>query len=323
MVPTMREACYIGIDTSNYTTSVAVANERGDIIANLKAPLPVKEGERGLRQSDAVFAHTKNLPLLLDRLRDSIKALRPVAVCYSQKPRNAKDSYMPCFLSGAVAAHAIAAALDIPIYTCSHQEGHVMAALYGAGVLEALSDKPFGAFHVSGGTTEALFVTPAEDALDIRLLGGSADLHAGQAIDRIGVAMGLPFPCGPHLEVLARENTKKIPKPRICVSGLTCHLSGLENLALKLLADTGDKPLVAAYVLRFISDTLFAMAKHVREKNPDLPLVFGGGVMSNRIIAAELTAKLGQDVYFSAPAFSADNAAGVALLCRKKAKVLQ
>ena len=322
-MPTMREACYIGIDTSNYTTSVAVANERGDIVANLKAPLPVKEGGRGLRQSDAVFAHTKNLPLLLDRLRDSIKALRPVAVCYSQKPRNAKDSYMPCFLSGAVAAHAIAAALDIPIYTCSHQEGHVMAALYGAGALEALSDKPFGAFHVSGGTTEALFVTPAEDALDIRLLGGSADLHAGQAIDRIGVAMGLPFPCGPHLEALANENTKKIPKPRICVSELTCHLSGLENLALKLLADTGDKPLVAAYVLRFISDTLFAMAKHVREKNPDLPLVFGGGVMSNRIIAAELTAKLGRDVYFSTPAFSADNAAGVALLCCKKAKVLQ
>ncbi|MBQ3057158.1 MAG: peptidase M22, partial [Clostridia bacterium] len=131
MVPTMREACYIGIDTSNYTTSVAVANERGDIIANLKTPLPVKEGERGLRQSDAVFAHTKNLPSLLDGLRDSIKGLSPLAVCYSQKPRNAKDTYMPCFLSGAVEAHAIAAALDIPIYTCSHQEGHVMAALYG------------------------------------------------------------------------------------------------------------------------------------------------------------------------------------------------
>ena len=130
-------------------------------------------------------------------------------------------------------------------------------------------------------------------------------------------------PCGPHLEVLAKENTKKIPKPRICVSEITCHLSGLENLALKLLADTGDKPLVAAYVLRFISETLFAMAKHMRAESPALPLVFGGGVMSNRIIAAELTAKLGRDVYFSAPAFSADNAAGVALLCRKKAKILQ
>lgn len=318
-MPMMREACYIGIDTSNYTTSVAVADERGEIVANLKEPLPVKEGERGLRQSDAVFAHTKNLPLLLDRLRDSIKAMRPVAVCYSQKPRNAEDSYMPCFLSGAVAAHAIAAALDIPIYTCSHQEGHVMAALYSSGAEKLLSQKEFGAFHVSGGTTEVLYVTPCEATLHTHLLGGSADLHAGQAIDRIGVAMGLSFPCGPQLEVLAGENTKKLPRPRISVRDATCHLSGLENLALKLYAEEGDKSLTAAYVLRFISDTLFSMAKHVRTLYPALSLVFSGGVMSNRMIAAELTSKLGHDVYFAAPAFSADNAAGVALLCRKKA----
>ncbi len=314
----MREACYIGIDTSNYTTSVAVANEAGEIVANLKAPLPVKEGARGLRQSDAVFAHTKNLPELLDRLRDEIGSYRPVAVAYSERPRDAEGSYMPCFLSGAVAAHAIAAVLDIPLFTCSHQAGHVMAALYGAGALAKLSDKPFGAFHVSGGTTELLHVTPREGALDIRLLGGSADLHAGQAIDRIGVAMGLSFPCGPHLEVLANENTKKIPKPHVSVSGAICHLSGLENLALKLYADTGDRALTAAYVLRFISETLFLMAKHVREEYKELPLLFAGGVMSNRLIAAELENRLGKDVYFAAPAFSADNAAGVALLCRQK-----
>ncbi|MBR7112435.1 MAG: peptidase M22 [Clostridia bacterium] len=314
----MLESCYIGIDTSNYTTSVAVANEAGEIIANLKSPLPVKEGGRGLRQSDAVFAHTKNLPGLLDRLAEVLKGYRPAGVAYSCRPRDAEDSYMPCFLTGAVAAHAVAAALDIPIETCSHQAGHVMAALYGAGATSALSGRPFGAFHVSGGTTEALLVTPYEDGFGIRLLGGSADLHAGQAVDRIGVKMGLAFPCGPHLELLAKENTKKIPKPRISVSGLTCHLSGLENLALKLLSDTGDKPLVAAFVLRFIADTLYAMAQEIRREHPGMPLLFGGGVMSNRMIAQDLTARLGKDVYFSAPQFSADNAAGVALLCRKK-----
>ena len=132
--------------------------------------------------------------------------------------------------------------------------------------------------------------------------------------------MGLPFPCGPHLEALAKENTARIPKPRISVSGTTCHLSGLENLALKLLADTGDKPLVAAFVLRFISDTLCAMAKEARLRYPALPLVFAGGVMSNRIIAEELGKRLGANVYFAEPQFSADNAAGVALLCRAKAK---
>lgn len=314
----MRECCYIGIDTSNYTTSVAVANAYGEIVANLKAPLPVKPGERGLRQSDAVFAHTKNLPTLLDGLRAVIREYTPAAVCFSESPRDAEGSYMPCFLSGAVAAHAIAAALELPLFTCSHQSGHVMAALYSSGALSDLQGKEFGAFHVSGGTTEMLYVTPTETDFAVKQIGGSADLHAGQAIDRIGVKMGFSFPCGPALEQLALQNNKKIPKPRISVNGGICHLSGLENLALKLLEAEQDAPLTAAFVLRFLSDTLLAMAKHLRAEHPALPIVFAGGVMSNRIIAGELKKALGDGVYFAAPAFSADNAAGVALLGRAK-----
>lgn len=167
-VQKMSKPCYIGIDTSNYTTSVAVADERGEIVANLKAPLPVKAGERGLRQSDAVFAHTKNLPALLERLRDTVRGYSPVAVCYSAQPRDAENSYMPCFLSGAVAAHAIGAALDIPVFTCSHQQGHLMAAMYSSGAATALADRPFGAFHVSGGTTDMLLVTPNGKELTVK-----------------------------------------------------------------------------------------------------------------------------------------------------------
>ena len=314
----MRECCYIGIDTSNYTTSVAVANACGEIVANLKAPLPVKAGERGLRQSDAVFAHTKNLPALLDELRAVIGEYSPAAVCFSERPRDAEGSYMPCFLSGAVAAHAIAAACEIPLFRCSHQSGHVMAALYSSGALSALRGKEFGAFHVSGGTTEMLYVTPTETDFAVRQIGGSADLHAGQAIDRIGVRMGLSFPCGPALEQLALKNSKKVPKPRISVKDGVCNLSGLENLSLKLFEAEQDAPLTAAFVLRFLCDTLLAMAKHLRASNPTLPIVFAGGVMSNQIIAAELKKALGEGVYFAAPAFSADNAAGVALLGRAK-----
>lgn len=315
----MREACYIGIDTSNYTTSVAAVGASGEVLVNLKAPLPVKAGERGLRQSDAVFAHTKNLPPLLDALRDAIGEYTPLAVCYSDKPRDEKDSYMPCFLSGAVAAHAIAAPLHIPVFTCSHQEGHLMAALYSSGALVPLKDKSFGAFHVSGGTTDMLYVTGGEDGFSVRSVGGSADLHAGQAVDRIGVKMGLSFPCGPALEALALQNERPVPRPRVSVSGGVCHLSGLENLATALYEKSGDAPLTAAFVLSFLFETLHRMARHLRSEDPHLPLVFAGGVMSNRIIAKEMREALGRDVYFAEPAFSADNAAGVALLCREKA----
>ena len=315
----MAEKCYIGVDTSNYTTSLALANECGEVIANLKLPLPVKPGERGLRQSDAVFAHVKNLPQLLPQLQELLRGREPVAVGVSVRPRDAENSYMPCFLTGEVAANALAAARDLPVYRFSHQSGHLMAALYSSGATEALSGRSFGAFHVSGGTTEMLLVHPRGTDFEVSLLGGTQDLHAGQVVDRIGVALGLSFPCGPALEKLAATNTKKIPKPRISVREGKCNLSGLENLALALYQQSNDAALTAAFVLRFIEETLYKMSAWLRETNGDLPILFSGGVMSNRIIAAGLKSRLGE-VYFAEPAFSADNAAGIALLCRARAK---
>lgn len=315
----MAERCYIGIDTSNYTTSLAIANEGGEVIANLKLLLPVKEGGRGLRQSEAVFAHIKNLPQLLPQLETALAGYEPVAIGVSVRPRDAEGSYMPCFLVGEVVAEAIAAVLHLPIYRVSHQSGHLMAALYSSGSTDALIGRSFGAFHVSGGTTEMLLVHPKDLDFSVELVGGSADLHAGQAVDRIGVALGLSFPCGPALEALAMANTKKIPKPRISVKEGTCNLSGLENLALALYRKTEDKALTAAFVLEFLTQTLATMSRWLRLEHTELPLLFAGGVMSNQIIAKGLRQQLGDGVYFAQPAFSADNAAGVALLCRARA----
>ncbi|MBE6690833.1 MAG: peptidase M22 [Ruminococcaceae bacterium] len=314
----MADKCYVGIDTSNYTTSLAVADENGEVIANLKLPLPVKEGGRGLRQSEAVFAHVKNLPRLMPQLGEIIRDRTVMAVGVSVRPRDAEDSYMPCFLTGEVAAASLAASEGLPIHRFSHQNGHLMAALYSSGATEALAGRTFGAFHVSGGTTELLLVRPNGTDFTVELLGGSADLHAGQAVDRIGVALGLSFPCGPALERLAATNTARIPRPRISVREGVCNLSGLENLALELYKKSGDKALTAAFVLRFLSETLGKMAEWLREQHGELPILFSGGVMSNRIIAAELRERLG-NVYFAEPAFSADNAAGIALLCRARA----
>ena len=316
----MPESCYVGIDTSNYTTSVALCDARGEIVANLKLPLSVKEGDRGLRQSDAVFAHVKNLPVLMRELGVLLKDYEVRGIGVSARPRDAEGSYMPCFLTGAVAASALAAGLDVPVCHFSHQSGHLMAALYSSGEADALLRGRFGAFHVSGGTTEMLLVNPESAGFSVELLGGSVDLHAGQAVDRIGVALGLSFPCGPALEKLAMMNEKKIPKPRISVRDGSCNLSGLENLALDLYHKTNDKALTSAFVLRFLTKTLAEMAKWLREMHGELPILFSGGVMSNQIIAKELREALG-NVYFAKPAFSADNAAGIALLCR--AQLLQ
>lgn len=312
--------CYVGFDTSNYTTSAAICSADGRVLANLKIPLPVKEGQVGLRQSDAVFAHTKNLPTLTERLGEELKknGLRPVGVGVSTRPRSVEGSYMPCFLAGKAAAHAFAAAADVPVREFAHQDGHVMAALYSCGQWERLRSSPFIAFHVSGGTTEALLAEPCEEGFRLTLVGETDDVNGGQLIDRIGVAMGLSFPCGVEMEKLATAYEGKIYRHPVCVREGRCSLSGAENIARRLLAETENREAVAAFVFDFLCRTLLAMGEQLEAKHGKLSMIFAGGVMSNQWMRKRLSARF--DASFAEPAFSADNAAGIALLCREALK---
>ena len=316
---TDKKKCVVAFDTSNYTTSIALCDIDGRVVANLKAPLPVKSGERGLRQSDAVFAHTKNLPELCKRLARELEDYEPIAVGVSATPRRAEGSYMPCFLCGIAAAEAFAASRALRVYQTSHQHGHVMAAAYSSGESDRLLGGRFLAFHVSGGTTEALLVTPNKDKsdFDIELVGETKDINAGQAIDRVGVMMGLAFPCGRELEKLAASFEGKIEKRRICVSEGSCSLSGVENIATKMYKDTEDKQAVAAFVFDFICRTLREMTDQILEKYGEMPVLYAGGVMSNKLMRSALAKD--RDAHFAEAEFSADNAAGVALLARLRA----
>lgn len=326
--PQAATPCWVGFDTSNYTTSVAacIRGKDGEIvvIANEKAPLPVASGARGLRQSEAVFAHVKNLPPLLQRLKGLLAdgGYRVVAVGVSATPRDAEDSYMPCFLTGVAAAESFGVGGGVPVRRFSHQSGHIMAALYSSGALAQGSPltEELLAFHVSGGTTEAVLARPRKGGFEVELRGFGADLHAGQVIDRVGVMMGLDFPCGRALEALAVENTRPLPPVKTCVREGVCHLSGLENQAATLWKQTAHPPLVAAYTLTAIAKTLRGMtdqlqAARASEGEAPLPVLYAGGVMSNRFIRPLLTKGASWEVYFSEPAFSADNAAGIAILC--------
>ena len=308
------EKVILGIDTSNYTTSVAILSLDGKLIANLKRPLQVKAGERGLRQSDALFLHTVNLPTLMAESKELLQGSVPVAIGVSERPRNVEGSYMPCFLAGVSAAEASAAVTHLPFYKFSHQCGHIMAAVFSSSRYDLL-DGEFAAFHISGGTTELVRVKPTDSGFETELFGGTADLNAGQVIDRIGVLMDLPFPAGVHLEKLALENTKKVPKKAISASGMTVNLSGLENLAAKLYRETDDKSLVAAFVLDFIGRSIVAMSSAYEEKFGKTTFVYAGGVMCNSIIRKMLEEKF--DAVFAEPALSADNAVGIAELTRR------
>lgn len=301
----------LAIDTSNYTTSVAILDLSGELVANLKLPLKVSEGARGLRQSDALFSHTVNLPIIMRIAEKFLVGKEISAIGVSDKPRNVEGSYMPCFLAGVASAESISSIGKIPLYRFSHQCGHIMAALYSSGAMHLL-EKEFAAFHISGGTTDLVRVTPDTQGFKTELLGGTLDLNAGQLIDRIGVYMGLDFPAGPEMEKLALLNDKKIPSRKVRLNELSVNLSGIENLAIKLFDETKDKILCSAFVFDCVSRALIAISQEYQKRYGKCDFVYAGGVMSNSIIKDALRIRFSS--YFAEPSMSADNAVGIAAL---------
>ena len=310
----MNEVCFLGFDTSNYTTSAAIVDGEDRVIANLKQPLSVADGEHGLRQSDAVFQHVKNLPLLAERLAPFLAGKTLLAVGVSERPRDRDGSYMPCFLAGVAAATNAAAVAGLPLYRFSHQSGHLTAAIVSARRPD-LFDRPFYAYHVSGGTTELLAVEPGENGFSSDIVGGTRDLNAGQAIDRIGVALGVPFPAGPGLEKLALSYSGKIPRKKPAVSDGYVNLSGLENLALGLYRETNDKERVAAFVFSYLSEAIVTMTEQVFERSGARELLCAGGVMSSTILKDAIAKRFAAS--FAEPALSSDNAVGIAALAAR------
>lgn len=308
---------FIGIDTSNYTTSLCLVCD-GKVVANVRQLLPVKQGEKGLRQSDAVFLHTKALPLLSAELFSEydISDGRLCAVGVSSKPRDAENSYMPCFLAGISYASAIAHSNKIPIYEFSHQSGHISAAVYSSGQNEEIFENTkFISFHVSGGTTEALLTEFDGETYRCEICGGTNDASCGQMIDRAGVKMGMAFPCGKELDKLSENSSKKL-KPVVSMKDAYFSMSGLENKVEFFMKSGEEYSDIAAFLFESIASALEKSSLHLRKVYGNLPIIYAGGVMSNSIIRERLSALDG--TYFASVELSSDNACGTALLAYKK-----
>lgn len=303
----------LGVDTSNYATSLAVFDTAGEVVCAKKRFLPVKPGQLGLRQSDALFHHTTALPEMLQELAQEVDLTRIEAVGVSQKPRPAEGSYMPCFLAGVNAATAFAAARDIPLIHTTHQQGHAAAALFAAKGPEFFDQKVL-LFHISGGTTDLLL---CDQVRQITQLGTSTDLYAGQAVDRVGVKLGFAFPAGAEVSRLAAECQEEI-RPKSSVRGMECSLSGLENQCNALLAAGKSPAYVCRYCLLCVADTVVRMTKAAQKQYPGLPVVCAGGVMSSDVIREWVQQRLPQ-VHFVPGLYSSDNAMGVAILAAREA----
>ena len=304
----------IGFDTSCYTTSVAAATPDGHLVCSCRKLLPVETGERGLRQSDAVFLHIKQLPDLVRQVSDKIKGYETVLVCASTKPRKDEDSYMPVFAVGKTMALSLSSMLNVPFVETDHQHGHFTAAAYESGINTA---KPYLAVHLSGGTTDLVLI----DGDKFELLGTSLDLHAGQLVDRTGVAMGLKFPAGPELEKLAVNGTAKALIPAsITKDGLSCHFSGAEAACVRMLADHRiPETDIAAEVYDCLARTVSRMILNGMSNTGISQILLAGGVSSSALFRSMVNQRIRKanytaSVYFGHPEYSGDNAAGVALI---------
>ena len=309
----MREVI-LGIDTSNYRTSVAAVTTEGEILLDLRQLLPVEPGKRGLRQSDAVYLHLKQLTAMSGEIRAKLEECRIICVCASMTPRNRADSYMPVFEAGSTTGQLIAASLNVPFLPTDHQCGHIRAARAGTP-LEAKTD--FLALHLSGGTTDLLAVRGNE----INEIGGSADLHAGQLVDRIGVMMGLKFPAGPELEQLAEKGSSHaLIGCSMEKNGLICHFSGAETKALGWIQSGSiGREDIACEIFDLLARTIARMLQAGKNESGLEDALLCGGVASSALFRGMLLERLNRNrtgirVFFGDPMYCGDNATGAALI---------
>ena len=312
----MKTGVHFGIDTSNYTTSAAAVTVAGEVYY-AKRPLQVALGDRGLRQSDALFCHTRDLREVIDEVLSQVRNhhgdFNLLSVGVSDRPRRVPGSYMPCFLAGVNAAAAAASLSQVPLFLFSHQEGHLEAARYGAALENnAIGSPRFLAFHLSGGTTELLLAEEDGAHYRVRLLAQALDLTCGQFLDRCGVKLGLSFPAGAELEKLALsgEYKKKIHIP-IKEDGI--NLSGFENQFDRLLSEGESRENLARFAFSVVIRAVSSLLDHFGQE--DLPVLFSGGVASSVLLHQAFN---GERCHFSPPQFCSDNAIGTALLARKE-----
>ncbi|MBR3146731.1 MAG: hypothetical protein IKF54_01150 [Eubacterium sp.] len=315
----MNEQVVIAFDTSNYTTSAAAADRNGNIVSDHRILLKVREGERGLRQQEALFQHVNGLPEVVSKVMDDIHGCTIAAAACSVRPRPVEGSYMPCFNAGWSEASVLASTLGVPLYEFSHQEGHVAAAEHGTE-LEGRNDYIF--FHLSGGTTEAAELPGYEIA------GRTLDISFGQLIDRTGVMLGISFPCGRTLDSLAMsyEGDGKYVLPKIKVRDGDVNLSGVEAACLRLITETEDsdqgtdRALLAKTLFDRTAEALADMTVSVSRKTGKKDFLFAGGVSSSIYIRNKLKELIpeGINVFFGEPELCRDNAAGIAILGGRK-----
>lgn len=319
---------FLGIDTSNYKTSISVVDENCNIIFNRSEYLDVKLGEKGLRQSEAFFKHSNRLPEFVADVFSSVNPSDISAIGVSTRPRRVDGSYMPCFLAGHNLAKELSSALSIPVYEYSHQEGHAAAVM--SEYPDLFHEKTL-LFHLSGGTTEYLVCTPDAEGFSLEIVGGTKDISYGQLLDRIGVILGKQFPSGKYLDEIAlKYDESSIDRDKLIeikqlvtkpvISDCSFNLSGLETKLTRYIntnTNKEDVDLIIGRLFIIISNMLLDSADELSNRYGISKVLMAGGVASSASIRKLISKDAhSESIIFCNPELSGDNAVGVAILAK-------
>ncbi len=307
---------YLGLDTSNYVTSVAIVKkdpgQEPFLLQESRMPLKVIKGGKGLRQSEALFQHVQNMPLLWEEIFTNAASIKIICVAASVRPRPVEGSYMPVFNVGESFGRSTASLLNIPFIGVSHQENHVEA-----GCWSSRCEVPhFLALHLSGGTTELMEVVRSQGKdMQIQLLGGTSDLNAGQFVDRVGVKLGLSFPAGGEMERIAASSSKGGLKVPVSVSGYDISFSGPATFVERALVEGASHAEAARGVEVCIAHSLIEVLRKAAFDKGLVDVLVVGGIAANAFIRRRLQEGVpALNFYFPSPELAGDNAVGTALL---------
>jgi N6-L-threonylcarbamoyladenine synthase len=310
----------LGIETSCDETGVALDESATDAASGrllahaVHSQVAMHEAYGGVVPELASRDHIQRLVpltrLVLDRAERRMQDIRGIG--YTEGPGLAG-----ALLVGASYAHALGEALDVPVLGIHHLEGHLLSPLLSA----RRPGFPFVALLVSGGHTQLMRV---DGVARYSLLGETQDDAAGEAFDKTAKLLGLGYPGGPALSMLAENGQPgryRLPRPMLDSGDLDFSFSGLKTAVLTATKKEHVAADLARAFVDAVVDVLVAKCVQALQGNDLTRLVVAGGVGANKQLRAALNAegvKRGFDVFYPEPELCTDNGAMIAFAAAQR-----
>ncbi|NPV88557.1 tRNA (adenosine(37)-N6)-threonylcarbamoyltransferase complex transferase subunit TsaD [Coprothermobacteraceae bacterium] len=287
------ELTLLGIETSCDETAVAVVSNGEVVYSKTISQVDLHAAFGGVLPEAAARRHLEVLPYLLEGVEE------PDLVAFTAGP-----GLLPALLAGASVATGLAKGWNVPLLGVNHVVAHLAAV-----TLEQRLSEPVLGLVVSGGHSSFYLI---EDWRQPALIGWTYDDAAGEALDKVGRALGLSYPAGPVMDQLAWRVHERIPLPLPLKSedSFNFSFSGLKTAVLRLI-NKAPREVLAASMMEAVADHILERSRRVLKAYP-YKLIVGGGVSASSYLRHRLSQEFGDRVLFPSVGLSTDNAIMIA-----------